>query len=359
MIVEGALVDADGTRKGYARFRDGRIVETGATGTASAHGGARTVHGIVVPAPVNGHTHLGDAVSTVEPPHVPVAELVRPPDGLKFRLLSSARRRPHTSAMRHALDRMTREGVAVTIDFREQGIEGVRRLRAAERGGGTRAFILGRPLRRPLDATEMEGLLAIADGVGLSSALEEAVEVRTAIAERCHRDGKRFALHASEATREPPETYLSPRPDLLVHLACATTEDLEMVAAQGVTVAACVRGNALFGRRPDLASFHRLGIRTLLGTDNAMFHAPSIWRELEYAYLSARAAGAPVPPSFLVRAAMVEPWRWLGRPDSARLVPEAPDPPIAFRLPPDDPEYQLATRATEHLMVRTRSRAAS
>src|SRR5208283_1832395 len=101
---------------------------------------------------------------------------------------------------------------------------------------------------------------------------------------------KKFALHASEEIREEPSEYLRPKPDLLVHLTAATPEDLEDVHTAGVTVAVCPRSNALFGRRPDLATLQRLGIPTMLGTDNAMFHAASLFRELEFAYVSARLA---------------------------------------------------------------------
>ncbi len=149
-----------------------------------------------------------------------------------------------------------------------------------------------------------------------------------------------------------PGSTLDPTPDLLVHLAEATPEDLAEVARAGVTVAVCPRSNALFGRRPDLGEFARHGVRTLLGTDNAMFHSPSIWRELEFAYVTGRLMKRPVPPEFLFRAAFVEPYRWLGTPDFARLAPGSPARPLVFRLPPDDPEYQIVTRATAQLMVR-------
>ncbi len=352
LLVEGALLDIDGPRSGYALFRAGALVETGALGTASVGPAVRKVHGIVVPSPVNGHTHLGDAVATREPPHTPVADIVRPPDGYKFRLLKATSAPAKRRAMRGALDRMAREGVSTTIDFREEGLPGVRMLRAAARGLPIRAVVLGRPLRRPLDPAELDAVLEEADGIGLSAVGEESREVRTQVAEACRLRHRWFALHASESIREEPADYLDPRPDLLVHLAEATPEDLAEVARAGVTVAVCPRSNALFGRRPDLGEFARRGVRTVLGTDNAMFHSPSIWRELEFAYVTGRLMKRPVPPDFLFRAAFVEPYRWLGEPESARLAPGTTARPLVFRLPTDDPEYQIVTRATAQLMVR-------
>jgi cytosine/adenosine deaminase-related metal-dependent hydrolase len=352
VLVEGAIVDLEGIRPGYVRFDGPAVIEVGQIGTASRQPGERRIRGIVVPPPVNGHTHLGDAASTVEPPAKTVAEMVQPPDGFKFRLLRDTSPSRKVAAMRRALDRMRREGIAATLDFREEGVPGVRLLRRAANRSGIEVSVLGRPLRRPLDESELTELLAEADGIGLSAARDESADDLERIGAACHRAGKRYALHASEAERESPETYLRGRPDLLVHLTCASPTDLEQVRAAGTTVAVCARSNALFGRRPPLADLARLGVPTILGTDNAMLHAPSIWRELEFDYVSSRLAGAPAPAEFLARAAFVEPWRWLGRAGFATVAAGGDARPIVVRLPADDPAYQLVTRATEHLIVR-------
>jgi len=351
MLVDGAILDADGPRPAYVRIREGRVTEVGQRGTASVRRSERRVRGIVVPAPINSHTHLGDSISVREPPAGPVARLVRPPHGYKFRLLASASRSAKLEALRGAYLRMARDGIAAVVDFREEGVEGVRLLREAARGTSVRTVILGRPLRRPVDRWELASLLAVADGVGLSSALEETPATRSTVARACRAKGKFYGLHASEARREEPDAYLRPRPDLLIHLAKATPDDLVAVREARVSVAVCPRSNALFGRQPDLAAMERVGVRMLLGTDNAMFHAPSIWRELEFAYVATRLRRRPVSAAFLARSVLVEPWRWLGTPDAARVAPETPVRPLVLRLPPDDPEYQVVTRTTEHLIV--------
>lgn len=352
MIVEGAIVDIDGARPGYVRFRAGSVVEVGKPGTDSTRGRVPKVKGIVVPSPVNGHTHLGDAVATREPPPGPLSGLVSGAHGWKFRLLAHTARADKIRAMSRALDRMRREGIGATIDFREEGTEGLRDLRTAARGTGVRTVALGRPLRRPIDPAELRDVVSRGDGVGLSSALEESEEDRSVVARACRSSGKLFALHASESRRENPDSYLDPRPDLLVHLTKATDSDLDRVAEAAVAVVVCPRSNALFGLRPNLSGLARRGIRTLLGTDNAMFHAPSIWRELEFAYVSSRLARKPVTPSFLARTALVDPWVLLGEPEMARVAAGGPSRPIVIRLPFDDPAYQVVSRTTEHLILR-------
>jgi cytosine/adenosine deaminase-related metal-dependent hydrolase len=356
MLVEGAVLDADGARPAYVRLRGGRVIEVGQPGTDSTRGRQRRVRGIVIPSPVNSHTHLGDAVSVREPPTGPVADIVQSPVGYKFRLLAETPRARKVAAIRHALRRMAREGVAAVVDFREEGRPGVELFREAARGSGVATTVLGRPLRRPLDAAELAALLRVADGIGLSSARDESEATRRAVARACRASRKRFALHASEAVREPPDRYLDPAPDLLVHLAKATPDDLRAVRDAGVSVAVCPRSNALFARQPPLRAMERLGLDVLLGTDNAMFHAPSIWRELEFAYVATRLRGAPVSAAFLARAALVAPWRWLGHPGAAEIAPGSPARPLVLRLPPDDPAYQVVTRTAEHLIVRGRPR---
>ncbi|MGD0256462.1 MAG: amidohydrolase family protein [Thermoplasmata archaeon] len=352
MLVEGAILDRDGPRRAAVRLRDGRVVEVGQPGTVRRRGDERRIHGIVVPAPVNGHTHLGDSVSTREPPAGPVESLVGAPDGYKFRLLSERSPAEKTRAIRAALRRMRADGTSAVIDFREEGAPGIRLLRAAANGSGVRTLILGRPLRRPIDPVELSEVLAAGDGIGLSSARDEAPETREIVARACRLADKRFALHASEAVREAPESYLRPRPDLLVHLAEATPDDLHAVAAAKVSVVVCPRSNALFGRQPNLAGMEKEGIRMMLGTDNAMFHAPSIWRELEFAYVGTRLRGRPASAEFLARSVLVEPYRWLGAPDAASISAGSDAVPLVLRLPSDDPAYQVVTRTTEHLIVR-------
>lgn len=353
MLVEGAILDRDGPRPAAVRLRGGAVVEVGQRGTLRPHPDEHKVRGIVVPAPVNSHTHLGDAVSVREPPDGPVEDLVAAPHGYKFRLLASSTRAAKVRAIRAALSRMNEEGTGTVVDFREEGLEGVRLLRYAARGQPVRVVILGRPVARPIDPTELSGILAESDGIGLSSARDETATARRTVGRACRAAGKHFALHASEAVRERPETFLDPKPDLLVHLAKATEEDLLEVAADRVTVAVCPRSNALFARQPNLAGMERAGVSLLVGTDNAMFQAPSVWRELEFAYVATRLKGRPVSAGYLARAALVEPYRWLGIPEASSISVGAPCQPLVLRLPPDDPEYQVVTRTTEHLILRS------
>ncbi|MGI0151948.1 MAG: hypothetical protein ACREC5_08440, partial [Thermoplasmata archaeon] len=115
MLIRGAILDSEGARRGYVRIRDGRITEVGALGAESSRGRERVVHGIVLPHPVNAHTHLGDAAFRREPPPGPVSRIVAPPRGIKFRVLSETTPEDKVEAMRQALRRMSLEGVGAVV----------------------------------------------------------------------------------------------------------------------------------------------------------------------------------------------------------------------------------------------------
>jgi cytosine/adenosine deaminase-related metal-dependent hydrolase len=78
-----------------------------------------------------------------------------------------------------------------------------------------------------------------------------------------------------------------------------------------------------------------------------MFSAPDLFREMEFAYLSSRYHGKPVPPEQLVRAAFVTPWTILNMGTHAQLTPESPAKALVLRLPhKDDPYYQVCARGS-------------
>ena len=352
-IVSGALLDSSGAAEGYVALdAAGRVVERGSLG---AEGRRRAsiprYRGIVLPSLVNAHTHLGDSVWLAEPPRGSLADIVAPPQGLKHRLLRETPPGAKQQGMRRSLLEMSQLGTRVTLDFREEGLEGALLFRKAARGTGVRPFILGRPTRVPPSRAELRALLPHVEGVGLSAVRDVGIEVATGVAQECHRQGKWLALHVSEEVREPLDPILALSPQLLVHMCAATPSDLDAVAQARIPVAVCARANHLFGRAPPLAAMEARGIRILLGTDNAMFQPPDLFREMAFAYLLSRGMGAPVTPRTLVEAACVTPWEVLGDPSAAQLEPGSHARALALRLPPQDPYYQVCGRASERNLL--------
>jgi len=264
----------EGFVEGWLEHDGARVVRQGEgdpPGTAEARG-------LLVPAPVNGHTHVGDRVARGQvPAGLPLADVVAPPDGFKHRVLRDTPRARLVTGMQRALDEMVAAGSRTCFDFREQGPDGVRMLREATRDTRAHTIALGRP-----SSDDDEGLrrvLEVADGLGISGLGDSSGDTPERAAQAAHWANKCLAIHFSEARREDVGRVLSLKPDFLVHVTQADKDDLTAIAAAGTPIVLCPRSNARFGTAPDLPSMHALDIPLALGSDNAMFHDLGVWAE--------------------------------------------------------------------------------
>lgn len=106
--------------EGYLVLRDGVVAEIGSERIDP------DFEGIISPALINAHVHLGDSILK-DPPYLPLNDLVGP-GGVKHRALSSATRREQVEGMRRSLSYMARSGTSAFADFREGGEDGVEML---------------------------------------------------------------------------------------------------------------------------------------------------------------------------------------------------------------------------------------
>lgn len=271
-VVSGPLLHGDDfeLREGYVVISGSTIKEVGFERCDS------DIHGLICPAFVNAHTHLGDSI-VKDPPFMPLVDLVAPPDGLKHRVLNGASPGDIAGGIRSALDVMRHTGTCHCIDFRENGAEGARLLREV---AGKKATVLGR--LAPGDT--IESVLAEADGIGVSSTRDLPQGVPEAIAEKAKKAGKIIGIHAGELNRDDIDTAIDIMPDFLVHMTQAVARDLRRTADLGIPVVACPRSNAMTGvGLPPLKKMSEAGVTLALGTDNAMLNAPDMFREMEWA----------------------------------------------------------------------------
>ncbi|HTX44631.1 MAG TPA: amidohydrolase, partial [Methanocella sp.] len=112
-IVSGQLIYGDDfeVRDGYVVVSDGKIKEVGFERCEG------DMQGLVCPAFVNAHTHLGDSI-VKDPPYMPLVDLVAPPNGLKHRVLNAASPAEVAGGMGTALEAMRSTGTCHCIDFR-------------------------------------------------------------------------------------------------------------------------------------------------------------------------------------------------------------------------------------------------
>ena len=238
------------------------------------------IQGIILPMPVNCHTHLGDAFIEV-PENATVEELVAPPDGLKHRMLAQVDRSKQVSAMAGAARLMASTGVRRFIDFREGGVEGSKILLDAVEGTGTSPVIFGRP-KGEYGPQEMDSLLELVHGIGLSAISDRPFGELREISSHVKGTGKALGFHASEARQEPMDKILDLEPDLLVHMIKADYRDLKACADANIPIVVCPTANSYFGLKPPVRRMLDAGITVCLGTDNAMLASPDIFREMRF-----------------------------------------------------------------------------
>jgi len=230
---------------------------------------------------INSHTHIGDFFIKLPEKKYSVEELVAPVYGYKHRMLDSAGRKEIVEGMKKAIHIMENAGTFAFIDFREGGVKGIEMLREAITGKKIKAIIMGRPEKMQYNKDEIDKILSISHGIGLSSISDWDDDIEK-IAEHVHRKRKMFAIHASEAKRENIDEILSLNPHFLIHLSMASEKDIEKVAEENIPVVVCPRSNAFFGLRPKIEMMMEYGITIMLGTDNAMIVEPDIRKEMDY-----------------------------------------------------------------------------
>ena len=243
---------------GGLRWEAGRLTDIL---PAPASLAARDLQWGVLPAFVNGHTHIGDCFLAEAAIPLTLEEAFFRPDGLKYRELERIPAAEHIAAMAEFQRGMAAAGCVAHLDFREQGVEGARRLRAASEASGVRSVILSQVDRIAFDAAalaentapippamraELAEILTVADGISESTMNDWTEpawrELRTLAAGR----NKATAIHCLESS-----TYRSVsldrcgigdlrravtelQPDVVVHLTVAEPEEIALLAAAGI-----------------------------------------------------------------------------------------------------------------------------
>ncbi|MEA4908351.1 MAG: amidohydrolase family protein [Anaerolineaceae bacterium] len=276
---------------------------------------------LICPMFVDAHCHLGDTGAKDMGIGLPLEQVVNPPHGLKHRFLSQVSPEQHILQMRHGLLEMLSNGVIACADFREQGLRGVNMLRQAARELPIRVRILGRMGEGQPDQdaeAEAHELLHVADGLGVRDI--ECYDPQALVRLRRAYPHKLFALHAAENRQAEQASWqatgmgqarraLAWDPDFIVHLVHTAPAELAELARRHVIGVACPRSNAVLGDgQPDLPAWKQAGLSFALGSDNVMFCAPDMLREMDFASRLLRGRSenaAALPPVELLTAATI------------------------------------------------------
>jgi cytosine/adenosine deaminase-related metal-dependent hydrolase len=257
---------------------------------------------IVAPALVNSHVHLGDSVAKDVGDGEPLEKLVKPPNGIKHRVLQETSREDLVHAMQDSMKTMLATGTTTFLDFREGGVEGVEIIKDAVEDVPIRPLFLGRQpsfFEKNVESSKImedaQEILKSTHGIGLSGFGEVDDETARIVADCCLKAGKISAVHVAENEKVQRESLketgateveraLKAGLQLLIHLTRPLNSDLKRVARSETPVVLCPRSNGILANGiPPLKEMWKLGINLLLGTDNLMFNSPDMFREMEYA----------------------------------------------------------------------------
>lgn len=248
---------------------------------------------IIAPCFVNAHTHIGDSVckdpalgkSVGNYVERDLDQLVKPPNGLKHRILSSTSHDEMVESMEKSICDMNYTGTCAFADFREGGVNGVNALKEALSSSDIEGKIFARPLNTGDSdklVSELGELLATADGLGMSGANDMEMDILETAREQALTHSATFAIHSGESNRSDIDKALSLDPDILVHMTHAEEYDLKRVAENDIPIVVCPRSNFITG--VGMAPITKMldnGIKVAIGTDNVMLNSASMFSEME------------------------------------------------------------------------------
>jgi len=277
--LKGDILTNEGFKGGYLSFERGEKAEI----CKGLPPEKPIAEGLIVPTFINAHTHLGDSFIREKNLTLPrnVRELVAPPNGLKHRLLKKASEVELINGIKKSIKVMIERGTSHFFDFREDGFKGILQLKKALERHRISSIILSRPLELKYEKNEMKLLLENSDGIGLSSMSDWEYSEIEKISKHTKKEGKIFALHASEVEREDIDLILDLHPDFLVHMMSATESDLYNVKDEEIPIVICPRSSSFFNLKINLELIKKIGVDLLLGTDNGMLNSPDIMEEVK------------------------------------------------------------------------------
>ena len=287
---------------------------------------------VASPSLINSHVHIGDSVAKDVGDGEPIDKIVKPPNGIKHRILSETSPEYMIRAMQSSMRYMLKTGTTTFVDFREGGFEGVNILKMASKNIPIREIILGRhdsffeenPTISELEKTA-EKLLNICDGIALSGFGEIEDDVASTITKVCRKHSKPSSIHVAEYEdlqteslklkgKTEVERALIEGFNLLIHVTSPLRDDLKLIGEMGIPVVSCPRSNGSLGVGiPPIMDMIDHGINVCLGTDNIMFNSPNMFKEMEYALKVTRGYYKTyLPPLEVFKMATLNPAKALG-----------------------------------------------
>lgn len=267
--------------EGYICLKNGIISEIGEEKVKT--------NNIISPCFVNSHTHIGDSV--FKDPIIgnidgymikkDLDSIVKPPYGLKHKILQQTTSDKLIEYMKKSIDDMTHTGTYAFGDFREGGISGALALKKALLNKSITGKIFGRisDCNIPHEVYE---LLEICHGLGVSGTRDIPNNILSFIREAAYNKHKPFFIHAGEKDDSDVQDALNIDPDVLIHLTHAQNTHFKQIVDEAKSIVVCPRSNFITGVGiPNIKKMLEFGTNVGVGSDNVMFNAPNMFIEME------------------------------------------------------------------------------
>ncbi len=278
--VSGRILKENGFKKGYIGFEKNLIKDIG--NDKPPH--KAICKGLIIPSTINCHTHIGDSFVKNKNIDLPrnILDLVAPPNGLKHKLLRDASEIEIIKGIKQSIRIMQDNGTSFFCDFRENGLQGIKKLKSAIKNEFISACILSRPKENKYEKDEINTLLKNSQGLGLSSISDWDYSEIYKISKHVKRNKKILALHASEHIREDIDLVLDLKPDFLIHMNKAKKSDFITIRENNIPLVLCPRSNHFFGLKINYKLLKEVGVSLMLGSDNCMINSPNVFEEIRF-----------------------------------------------------------------------------
>lgn len=240
---------------------------------------------LIIPGLINSHVHIGDSFAKELGFNKSLMKVVAPPNGIKHKLLNLSDKDIIRLGIKNAILEMLSCGTTLFIDYRENGLEGIRILKEALEDTSIRGFILGRPTYYD----EIELIYRVANGLGFSSYDQVSKETKNKLKIMKNMfPEKIISCHDAELERLDnlfEELIRDGIVDVIIHGTQYNEQNLESLKKEGISLVLCPRSNGYFGVGfPPISKIVKLRIPISVGTDNVMVNNLDLFEELRYLY---------------------------------------------------------------------------
>jgi len=264
---------------------------------------------IALPPLANLHTHMLDYALLETGWELDIDSLVGEPHGLKYVLLRKLSKEVLRKAVIDARMLNWTHGVGIIAEFRELGLKGLA-VDAELRVYGHVILAMPSSHSSVKLAAEIRELTRLSDGVGVSSPLYFSRNDLKLLIKTFKEAGKYAVAHVAETLETYSEGDLqhllsADVVDAVVHGTYLKREDLDTLRDLSIALILCPRSNMWFsGRLPPLNDIYESGIAVGLGTDNAGWIKPDLWRDMELVLTQLRSYGI-FDPKWVLKAGTV------------------------------------------------------